>query len=160
MSIESIRAESLVCSCGCGNQFLMFSGLLNYGSASEVAFRIAHLSHQDDGPHLWLLLGSGPWFEDDARGCWLTLHSWVTSESVTAKIEDPEYSPFLAEHVFDERRLSRQEVLSKAGALEWAIERREELLRLHPESWQFLLGDDMPNHSLNTDAPKDGAPVS
>lgn len=160
MSIKSIKTESLTCSCGCGSVFPLYSGLLQYGSGSEVAFRMAHLSHQGGGSHLWLLLGSGPWFKDDARGCWLTLHSWISSESVIAKIEEPEQSPFSVRHVFDERRLTRQEVLSQSGALEWAIERREELLRLHRESWHFLLGEDIPNQALNTDAPKDAAPVS
>jgi hypothetical protein len=154
MSVKSIKTESLTCSCGCGNVFPLYSGLLQYGSGSEVAFRMAHLSHQGDGPHLWLLFGSGPWFKDDARGCWLTLHSWVASESVIAKIEEPEQSPFSVQHVFDERRLTRQEALSQPGALEWAIERREDLLRLHPESARFLLGEDMPNKPLKTDAPK------
>jgi hypothetical protein len=139
--LKRLKAETLTCTCGCGNVFPLYSGLLSYGSGNEVAFRAAHLSHQDSGPHLWLLLGSGPWFQDDARGCWLTLHSWIASEGVVAKVEEPVRSPFTARHAFEERRLSREEVLAQDGALEWAIERREELLQLHPESSRFLLGE-------------------
>lgn len=140
MGINHLKAESFECQCGCRNVFPLFTGMLRYGAGSEVAFRVAHLSHEDSGPHLWLLLGSGPWFQDDSRGCWVTLHSWVSSENVIAKVEEPEQSPFTEQHAFEERRLSREEVLSQNGGLEWAIERREDLLRLHPESSRFLLG--------------------
>jgi hypothetical protein len=140
MGIEHLKSGSIECPCSCNSVFPMFSGLLKYGTSNEVAFRIAHFSHEDSGPHLWLLLGSGPWFQDDTRGCWVTLHSWVASDSVIAKVEEPECSPFTAQHAFEERRLSREEVLSQNGGLQWAIERREELLRLHPESSRFLLG--------------------
>lgn len=140
MTIDSVSSGLLSCNCGCGKAFPLFTGLMRYGHGHSFAFRVAHLAHKAHDAHLWLLLGSGAWFNDDPRGCWITLHSWVSPEGVVGKIEEPEASPFTDEHVFRERRLTRSEVLSQNGALEWAIDRRDELLSHHPPSYKFFLG--------------------
>ena len=140
MCIESIKSGSRACRCGCGQLFANFSGLLRYGPDNLVAFHAAHLSHGDSGPHLWLLLGSGPWFSDDSRGCWLTLHTWVAEDNVIAKVEEPGNSPFSESDCHGERRLTRNEVLAKHEALEWAIARRDDFVRHHQPSSAFLLG--------------------
>jgi len=137
MSVESVRAESLACDCGCGQVFPLYSGVLRYGAENLVAFRAAHLIH-DSGPHLWLLLGSGPWFDGDG-GSWVTLHSWLAESEIIARVEDPDHSPFTDQHVYGEQRLTRDQVLSKQGGLEWAVERREDFIRGHPPSAAFLL---------------------
>jgi len=140
MCIESIKSGPRACRCGCGQVFSSYTGLLRYGPDNLVFFNAAHLSHGDSGPHLWLLLGSGPWFVDDSRGCWLTLHTWIAEDSVTAKVEEPDNSPFSESGCFGERCLTRNEVLSKQGGLEWAIERRDDFVRHHQPSKAFLLG--------------------
>ncbi|HSY65959.1 MAG TPA: hypothetical protein VK829_15280 [Terriglobales bacterium] len=119
----------------------LYSGILRYGRDNEVALRAAHLSHAAGTRHLWLLLGSGPWYQDDARGCWVVLDSWVLSGDLIARVQSYTDSPFRTEHIFGERFLSRDEVLAKAGALDWAIERRDELISLHEQTKTFLLTD-------------------
>ena len=119
----------------------MYSGLLLYGpAAASVAFRLAHFDDAEQPKHLWLLLGSGPWFEDDVRGCWCILDNWISEDSVIARVTDMQDSPFTLEHAYQERLLLRSEVLSKGGALDWAIARREDIVRTHAPTRSFLLG--------------------
>ena len=141
MCIETIKSGSRECKCGCGQLFTIFSGLLRYGVDNLVAFHAAHLCHGESGPHLWLLFGSGPWFNDDPRGCWLTLHTSVAEGQIIAKVEEPDDSPFLEGECYGERRLTRDEVLSKPGGVEWAIMRRDDFIRHHQPSFAFLLRD-------------------
>ena len=136
MTIESISAEKRTCGCGCGQVFPLYTGLLAYQPKGSVAFRIAHLFHSN--LHLWVLLGSGPWFAHDSRGCWVTLHTWIAEGKVIGKIGEPHDSPFTDADAFGERRLSRAEVLAQAGALDWAIARRDELVQLHDPTRDFL----------------------
>jgi hypothetical protein len=140
--ITSVRAESLQCRCGCERSYPLFSGLLKYAEGSEVAFRVAHFQHDGSTStkHLWLLLGSGPWFEDDPRGCWLVLDSFIDEENVIARVRDSSDSPFLTCDIYAERFLRRSEILNRNGALQWAIDRREDLVGLHKPTRQFLLG--------------------
>lgn len=140
MCIETVKSGSRACRCGCGQIFPTFSGLLRYGLDNLLAFHAAHLSHEDGGPHLWLLLGSGPWFSDHPRACWLTLHTWIEEDKVIAKVEEPDNSPFSESDCYGERCLTRNEVLSKQGGLEWAIERRDDFVRHHQPSKAFLRG--------------------
>ena len=142
--ITSVHAESLQCRCGCGRSYPFFSGLLKYAEGSEVAFRVAHFQHDrsTSAKHLWLLLGSGPWFEDDTRGCWVVLDSWIDDENIIARVRDSADSPFLTSHIYDERFLTRSEVLEMNGALQWAIDRREDLIGLHKPTRWFVLGAD------------------
>jgi len=140
-TLVAVKASTIACRCGCGRTYPLYSGLLEYGSGSEVAFRAGHFWHPAQTHHLWLLLGSGPWFADDARGCWLILDSWIHDAELIARVEDPESSPFESEHIFDERFLTRSEVLARAGALEWAIGRRDELIQLHTQTRRFTLGE-------------------
>lgn len=139
-ALLSIIEGGIDCHCGCGRSYPLFSGLLSYGSAASVAFRIAHFDDAEQTKHVWLLLGSGPWFDDDARGCWCILDNWIADGSVIAQVKDVQDSPFTQEHAYQERFLLRSEVLSKDGALDWAIERREDLIRAHAPTRSFLLG--------------------
>ena len=136
MAIERISAELRNCQCGCAQVFPLFTGLLRYEADRAVAFRAAHLFH--GGPHLWLLLGSGPWSKDDSRGCWVTLHTWIDKGKVTARIEEPNKSPFSDADAFGERRLSRAAVLAQEGALDWSIGRRDDLVVLHEPTRNFF----------------------
>ena len=115
--------------------------MLGYGSGSQVAFRAAHFWHQAQTKHLWLLLGSGPWFTDDERGCWLILDSWINDSDFIARVEDRDRSPFQSEDIFHERFLERSEVMAQEGALDWAIERRDDILREHEQTRRFILGE-------------------
>lgn len=140
MCIETVKPGFRACNCGCGPVFPTFSGLLRYGSDNLVAFHAAHLFHEGCGPHLWLIFGSGPWFSDDSRGCWLTLHAWVAEGQIVARVEEPDNSPFPESECYGERRLTRHEVFSRQGGLDWAIERRNDFVRHHQPSSVFLLG--------------------
>src|SRR5512138_1881397 len=102
MSIKSEQKETRICDCGCKQSYPVFSGLMSYGKESLVAYSVAHLQHRGD-PHVWLLIGSGPWFENDARGCWVVLHTWIADDKLITRIEDPENSPFGEADVFEER---------------------------------------------------------
>jgi hypothetical protein len=138
--LQSIQQGGIACHCGCGRLYPMYSGVLTYGSTSSVAFRLAHFDDERQPKHLWLLLGSGPWFEGDMRGCWCVLDNWIADDSVIARVTDADESPFTLEHAYGERLLQRSEVLSKDGALDWAIARREDLIRAHAPTRNFLLG--------------------
>jgi len=140
-ALISVKASTIVCTCGCGRTYPLYSGLLGYGSGSQVAFRAAHFSHPTQTQHLWLLLGSGSWFAGDERGCWLILDSWINDAELIARIEDSDHSPFKSADIFDERFLTRAEVLAQTGALEWAIERRDDIVREHEETGRFILGE-------------------
>lgn len=139
MSITSNKRELRKCPCGCEQQFPMYTGFLRYGEDNSTAFRAAHLAHADTGPHLWLALGSGPWFEDDERGCWLVLHSWLADGNLVTRVEEPGDSPFRPEDVFDERLLTRAEVMSHDGGLQWAMERGEQFAVEHRPTSDFFL---------------------
>ena len=56
-----------------------------------------------------------------------------------ARANDARDSPFVREHIFEERFLTRAEVLGRDGALKWAIRRREDLLQLHAPSREFIM---------------------
>ena len=96
------------------------------------------MQHCSSGPHVWMLFGSGPWFQGDKRNCWVTLHLWATETDVVTRIEDPSESPFWPSHPESERYLTRDEVLSQEGGKEWAIERRLDFERHHDETSAFL----------------------
>ena len=114
--------EKWHCPCGCGKEFSRHTGFLHYDAESLAAYRVALMQEVEGDPHLWVLLGSGPWFEDDERGCWLTLHSWLTPDGrLASRIEDPEDSPFSNEDAFEDRLLTRDEVFTQGGAAEWAF---------------------------------------
>lgn len=116
----------------------MYTGWLEYGTDSALAFRVAHFSHPDQGKNFWMLLGTGPWEESSDVGCWAVTKSWVVDDDLTFRVENATESPFDESHIFHERFLSRNEVLDKSGAVDWAVARRDELLALHPCSLEFL----------------------
>lgn len=158
MCIETIFESSRNCPCGCGQVFPVFTGRLRYGAEDEVTFKAAHLNHCESGPHLWLLLGSGPWFEGDARNCWVTLHVWVDDKNVKTSITDPTESPFWLERTDKERYLTRDEVLSQKGGKEWAIERRLDFEEHHKPTERFINELSAPNPALKGTRKKQRAP--
>lgn len=120
----------------------MFTGVLEY-DGSTVAFQIAHFNHPDHATNLWMLLGTGPWYEDRIEGSWVILQNWITDGKLVLRVADSSESPFRSQHIFDEHFLTRDDVLGKEGGLEWAIARRDDLLRLHKQSFDFLYLDDV-----------------
>lgn len=141
MCIQSITSEDRICPCGCEQRFPVYSGRLQYGPDREAAFSVAHMHHGDSGPHVWLLLGSGPWFAGDDRNCWVTLHLFTDEENVITRIEDPSKSPFLHWEDRADRYLTREEVLSQEGGKDWAIDRRLDLENHHAATAEFLRKD-------------------
>ena len=127
-STQVTRREQRACPCGCGQQYPLLMGVLRYGESSEALFVAALMHGKSEAPHLWTLLGTGPWFDNDTRGCWVTLHSWLADGNINSRVEDPSLSPFSDEDACDERRLLRDEVLGQKGAPEWAFERRQQLV--------------------------------
>lgn len=138
-ALGDILDGEIACRCGCERRYPVYSGLMRYGDDGQVAFRLAHFDEVEGTRHLWLLLGSGPWFEEDARGCWLVLDSWVAGDRLIGRVMDAGESPFRTADIFDERFLTRHEVLSRSGALDWAMARRDELIELHPDTRRFVL---------------------
>jgi len=120
--------------------FPVFEGRLRYDGDHFVKFKAGHLAHCETGPHLWLLLYSGPWFEGDDRNCWTTLHVWVADGNVQTSIADPDESPFWPTRSESHRYLRREEVLSQPGGKGWAIDRRLEFEESHPPTRRFLVG--------------------
>jgi hypothetical protein len=124
MKLEGISEKSVPCPCGCGNNMALFTGMLLYGQDNRVAVMAAHFAHCPDGPSMWLQLGSGAWFAGDGRDCWTTLHMWVRDKEVVTRIEEPQDSPFWVNRDESSRYLTRDEVLSRQGGRDWAIDRR------------------------------------
>ena len=158
MCIESIASEDRICPCGCGQQFPVYSGRLKYGPGHEAYFAVAHMEHCDSGPHVWFLLGSGPWFDGDTRNCWVTMHLFTDEENVITRIEDPQKSPFWHWQDSSDRYLTRDEVLSQEGGKDWAINRRLDFENHHPATAQFLRGDERAQQSVQPDRREDAAP--
>ena len=118
----------------------MYIGNMQYGDMGRIAFQVAHLEHCDSGPHVWLMVGSGPWFDNDDRDCWVTLHLWQEDNEVKTSISDPQMSPFWASAEPKNRYLLREEVLAQPGGREWAIDRRLEFVNLHLPTDKFVNG--------------------
>ena len=132
------KAEDWPCPCGCKRTFPRHTGMVHYSDSGEAVYR-AHLLEETEGdPHLWLLLGTGSWLEDEPLGSWITVHSWTGNGQVIARIEDPEKSPFTSEDAFDERLLSREEVFSQQGGKEWVFRCHDLIVENHPEVSGFL----------------------
>ena len=137
--IRDVSSETRKCPCGCGQMFPVFWGSLWYKPDYEVKFIAAHLEHCDSGPHVWFLLGSGPWFQGDDRNCWVTMHLYVDDdENLVTRIEDPEESPLWPSLNQSYRYLLREEVLAQDGAKEWAIGRRLDFENHHAPTGEFL----------------------
>jgi hypothetical protein len=141
-ALASLRAGALSCRCGCGRSYPYYSGLLEYGEAREVAFRVAHFEETPALRRLWLLLGSGPWPHTASKGSWCVLESWVNDDTLIAKVRGANESPFTSDDSFGEPYLSREEVLATPGGLEWAVARRDDLIELHAPTGRFVAGDD------------------
>jgi hypothetical protein len=139
-AIEESTGEVRSCPCGCGQEARLLSGRLNYESSRYAVFRTILLKCSEGGPHVWSLLGAGPWFEGDNRDCWLTLHTWVKDDNLITQVENPEDSPFPKLFEFRERLLTREEVFSQAGGKEWAFEVHDSLQTEHDEISTFILG--------------------
>lgn len=138
MCIDRVSRVNRICPCGCEQSIPVFWGELQYGPDRRVAFAAAHMEHCDNGPHVWLLLGSGPWFADDERNCWVTMHLYTDEDNVVTRIEDPEESPFWRWERRQDRYLTREEVLSHEGGKEWAIDRRLDFEEHHVATADFL----------------------
>jgi hypothetical protein len=106
--------------------------MISTEDSSQCLFRAALISHSGR-KHIWIVLGSGSWFENDPRDCWLTLHGWVNDGKILCRIEDPKNSPWKTHDVFDGRLLSRDEVLLQNGAKEWAMSRFDLLTLNHKD---------------------------
>ncbi len=132
------KADQWQCPCGCERSFPRHSGMLHYSASGQAVYR-AHLLEETIGePHLWLLLGTGSWLEDEPLGSWITVHSWTGNGQATARIEDPEKSPFTCEDSFEERLLTREEVLAQPGGKEWVFRCYDLIVENHPEVSRFL----------------------
>jgi hypothetical protein len=92
------------------------------------------------GPVLlcWLLLGTGSWLENEPRGSWIIVHSWVENRQIIARIKGPERSPFTSDDAFEERLLSREEVFAQPGGKEWVFRCHDLIVENHPEVSGFL----------------------
>jgi len=139
MSIKKINIETKVCPCGCDQEVLLYKGELRYGTDSFVNFAVSHMEHCSSGPHVWLVLGTGSWFANDDRNCWVTLHLHSDGKDIATRISDPEDSPFWRWRTDDDRYLTRQEVLAQDGGKEWAINRRIEFEEQHRATTEFLI---------------------
>ena len=138
MPIAFANEESRTCPCGCGQVFPVPTGNLDYGDNAYAIFQVARLTHGDTSPHVWLMLRTGPAMAGEARDETMTLHLWVDENEVITRIEDPEKSPFWPSRSETVRYLSRDEVLRRSGAKEWAIERRLDFEREHLATAEFL----------------------
>ena len=139
MAISKDSVESIECPCGCGKSFPRHTGSLDYSPGSFAVYRTWLMQEVEGEPHLWTLLGTGPWFDDDERGCWVTVHQWLDgSGNLAARVEDPEASPFSPADAADERRLTRDEVRSMDGASQWVFDCADLLVESHPAVRRFL----------------------
>lgn len=130
---------------------------MSYGDNGVVAYRVAHMQHKNRDPHVWLLVGSGPWFDNDPRGCWVVLHTWISDDKLITRIEDPENAPFAEADVLGERFLHRDEVMAKCGAAEWVVSRSDQFQIEHEATVKFILASSEAQQAVAADHPKTGA---
>ena len=132
------KEDKWACPCGCGRLFPRHTGMIHYSESGEAVYR-AHLLEEVKGePHLWLLLGTGSWLEGESSGSWITVHSWTGDGQITARVEDPEKSPFTTKDAFEERLLTRDEVFAQPGGKEWVFHCHDLIVENHPEVARFL----------------------
>jgi len=142
MSIELIDTEERVCNCGCENSFPVYSGWIRDDDGGEWGFSVAHLRHgESGGPHSFLLLGTGPWFKNDPRNCWVTFHTWLDNETIVTRLEDWEKTPFQPQDTVGGRLLLREEVLSIPEQFEGVFEIYDLFKDQHLPTAEFLLRD-------------------
>jgi hypothetical protein len=138
-TIERSTSVAQECPCGCGQQSRVLSGKFNYEPDQHVAFRTILLKCSENGPHVWSLLETGQWFDDDNRNCCVTLHTWVQNDNLVTRVEDFGESPLVKLFEFSERLLTREEVLSHPGGKEWAFKVHDKLEIEHNEISTFIL---------------------
>jgi len=126
------------CPCGCGQSFLRETGLIHYADEGEAVYRLHFLKEDEEGPQLWLLLGTGSWLPSEPRGSWIAVHSWLKDGEVIARIEDPDVTPFDDTDVFGERLLMRDEVFGQPGGAEWVFRCHDLIIDRHQRTREFF----------------------
>jgi len=140
--IENEETWKSICPCGCGNEYTSISGTLKYGNDSELDFLAALMMHGERNKHIWFSFMTGSWFEDDARDCVITIHTWRDGDNVNTNVEDAEESPWKKSELLKKMRfLSRDEVASQEGGKEWAYDCYDLLAANHKDIYGFLLED-------------------
>lgn len=137
--ISEDKVDRWPCPCGCAKEFPRHTGILHYAEGAHAVYRASLMLEIEADPHLWVLFGTGPWFANDLRGCWLALHSWQSSDgTLSTRIENPENSPFRKDDAFGERLLTKDEVIAQQGAADWAFACNDLLVSTHPAVSAFV----------------------
>lgn len=102
-------------------------------------FRSALLDCGTVGPQVFTQLGSGAWDGEAAETWWTTLHTWIESGNLSTQVVDPIESPLVQALAPNGRLLSRADVESQGGALDWACEVAYEICVEHDQISLFIL---------------------
>lgn len=117
MIITESRKEK-DCPCGCGQIVPYLSGTIKQGNSAP--FFWAYLLDDGDGPHLWLMLHSGPW-DGFSKDCAVIIHAYPESGELKCFISDQADSPWKTLDVEQVHFLSRKEVLTLPNGKNWAF---------------------------------------
>ncbi len=138
MCVEQSSASKEVCPCGCGRLYSAFEGRLTFGDGHYTLFKAAHMSHAENDPHVWLSFRTGSWLSDEQRDCWVAAHIWTDDGQVITRVTDATDSPFWRGGSDEFRLLTREEVQSQPGGVDWVIARRLQFVENHPTTHAFL----------------------
>ena len=102
-------------------------------------FRSALMDCGTVGPQVFMQLGSGAWDGEAPETWWTTLHTWIESGNLSTQVVDPIESPLVQALAPNGRLLSRADVESQGGALDWACEVAYEICVEHDQISSFIL---------------------
>ena len=91
------------------------------------------------GPHVFTQVGSGAWDGEAPETWWTTVHTWIESGNLITRVVDPVESPLVQALAPTGRLLSRADVESRSGALDWACEVAYDISVEHDQISSFIL---------------------
>lgn len=138
MCLHDLQATQRSCPCGCGHSYAVFEGRLQYAPDKTTAFRVAHMSHNGSGPHVWMAFQFPPRVGDSTCDYWIAAHLWVDDGQIITRIEDAADAPFWSAGTDGVRLLTREEVAAHPDGMNWAISRRLQFEEHHRDTAAFI----------------------
>ncbi|GMG88780.1 hypothetical protein MNKW57_31010 [Biformimicrobium ophioploci] len=126
------------CPCGCGRDIPKISGSVENGNSKTNFY--AYLMDEGDGPNLWLMLQSGPWFED-GLDCAIVVRSVRDEDGLTAYLKGQRASPWKDIEIPELKFLTREEVMAQEGGKAWVFRVHDEITHHHREISRFMWPD-------------------
>ena len=116
--IKTESRKEKECPCGCGRSVPYLSGTIEQGNSKS--FFWAYLLEDGDGPHLWLMLHSGPW-DGFSRDCAAVIHAYPEKGELKCFLSDQPESPWKNIDIEQLHFLTREEILLRPNGKSWVF---------------------------------------